>query len=213
MRYAVKATVRCAQGSRKVRSLARFGATPRFIARKGGAATATRLAKAIDNFSSAWRGKVRPSRYTDGSYRVLYTATKPEVAKAERFFWLIKWFRASGKREAEDFFIYSCSAEGNCINFTRNWKKSKNLVHPSNYRYCRSIGDRSRRSGADFLIVPSARKLGGCCVPIFTRASAKVGAGSASFNVYWDARARKCYTLDVRGRRQYTTIDRVFSLI
>jgi hypothetical protein len=87
------------------------------------------------------------------------------------------------------------------------------LVHPTNYSYCRSVGDRARSSGADFLLVPSARKLGGVCVPIFTRAAVKVGAGSASFKVYWDVRARKCYTLDVRGRRQYTTIDRVFSLV
>jgi len=208
-------TVRCAQGSTKSRSLARFGASPRLIARKVGAATATFLSKAAENFEAVWRGKRRrsPSRYSDGSYRVLYTATKPEVAKAERFYRLIEWFKTSGMSYASDFFVYSCTARGKCINLTKNWKKNKKLVHPKKYDYCRSLGEQARKSGVDYLVVPSARKLGGCCVPIFKRTSAAVTAGSASFDVHWDRGARKCYTVNAKGKRQYTTIDRVFSLV
>jgi hypothetical protein len=208
-------TVRCAQGSRKSRTLGRFGATPRFIARKGGAATATFLAKALENFEAVWRARRRrfPSRYSNGSYHVLYTATKSEVAKAERFYRLAEWFRTSGILSSSDFFIYSCTAKGKYMNLTKSWKKNKMLVHPKKYDYCQSIGERARKSGADYLLVPSARKLGGCCVPIFTKSSTLVTTSSAPFEVFWDRGARQCYTLTSKGKRQYVSIDRVFSLI
>jgi RES domain-containing protein len=208
-------TVRCAQASKKGRSLTKYGASSRFIARKIGAAKATFLAKAVENFEAVWRGKHRlsPSRYSDGSYRVLYTATKPEVAKAERFYRLIEWFKTSGTPSVSDFFIYSCNVKGKCINFTKNWKKNKKLVHPKKYDYCQSLGERARKSGADYILVPSARKLGGCCVPIFTKGSVAVTNGSASFDVHWDKSVRKCYTVNVKRARQYTAIDKVFGLV
>jgi RES domain len=209
----VKTTIRCALASDKGATLGRFGASARFVKRRASLAAKTLLQAAVENFQRVWRGQSGVSRYSDGSYPVLYTATKAEVAKAERCYWLIETvFKKTSVSEVDNFFLYSCAVAGKCFDYTRNWKKNKNLVHPTDYKYCHELARRSLDAGAEFLIVPSARKLGGCCVPIFKKGTAKVHAGMPTFKVFWNARTRKCYTL-LGGKPRYIGIDPVYRMV
>lgn len=210
----MKVTFRCVQANKKTTTLRRYTTSSGFTRRRAGALARTSLLKAIENFSFVWRRKkIGSSRYSDGSYAVLYTATKPEVAKIERFYWLAEAvFKKTRQREVDDFLVYSCRVGGKYLNYTRNWKKNKLLVHPTNYDYCQRLAKRSRDAGVDFLIVPSARKLGGCCVPVFNESEVEIKSATPLFKVFWDERTQRCYTLSGK-KPQYVTIDPVYRMV
>jgi RES domain-containing protein len=213
LRKASRTTMRCAQYIDINAVLKKYGGSPAYILRHGGPTSRSLLGKAVQNFSSVWKGIPSVSRYSDGSYNVLYTATKSEVAKSERMHWLVKLvFRASPIKYAIPFLVYSCSVKGAFVDLTRGWKRKKKLVHPTKYDYCHQVARKAMLEGADYLLAPSARKLGGCCVPVFIQSASRTKSVVESFDAYWDARKRKVYTLS-RGNKKYVSIDNVYRLV
>jgi hypothetical protein len=206
-------TVRVAKQPDTSATLARYGASAGFRARYSGKSTTDLLSKAIANFSAVWSGAASASRYSDGTFNVLYTATKIAVAKAERCYWAVELvFKKRLASKIPAFMIYSCDVSGKYVNYTKGWKSKKALVHPKQYDYCHSLSTRARADGLDYLIVPSARKFGGCCVPILEERASKVRSALQSFDLCWDAKKRLPY-VDDGTRRKYVTIDKVYEML
>jgi hypothetical protein len=211
--------VRCALHQDRAGTLAKLGASEDLVASSTSAANAARIAKAVQNFSSVWEQpskveKAKPSRYSDGSYNVLYTATHDETAKAERLHWAAEYvFKPKLGERIFGFFLYTCRVKGKCLDYTKGWKRRrKEMVHPTDYSYCHGIARKAVSDGIDYLIVPSARKLGGYCVPIFNKKACKIVAEQKLFDVYWDAKKSMPYTEEGKVNR-YVKIDIVYDLV
>jgi len=208
-----RTTVRVAKQPDKAATLARYGASSAFLKRAAGKPTIDLLSKAIANFSAVWSGSGNASRYSDGSFRVLYTATKLEVAKAERCHWVIELvFKTRVANRVAGFMSYACDVSGNYLNYTKSWKAKKEIVHPTKYTYCQNLAARARAAGVDYLLVPSARKYGGCCVPVFRRPASKVRGALQSFDVCWD-RKKKMAFIEDGTKREYVVIDKVYNMV
>lgn len=191
----------------------RYGASAHYSARRGVTPSSV-LAKAVANFSVVWARKSKnASRYSDGTYNVLYTATKPAVAKSERVHWLVELvFKKAKVTSVKGFLAYACDVTGSHLSFLRGWKGNRQIVHPTDYKYCHSIARTARAKGASHILVPSARRLGGCCVPVFDAKSAVVVDVLEEFRVEWDPMRKKAFIPKSKGR-EYVRIDEVFRLV
>ena len=65
-------------------------------------------------------------------------------------------------------------------------------------------------TGADYILVPSARKLNGQCVPVFKCAVARVDSVLKAFDVFWDG--TNAY-IDDGVERDCVVIDNVYGII
>jgi hypothetical protein len=84
-------------------------------------------------------------------------------------------------------------------------------VHPDDYSFCHQIAHAERSKGQAYLLVPSARKAGGCCVPVFDRAAVSVIEAYGPFRLTWDAVNEEAYAVTPTGKRR-VAIDRVYDL-
>jgi len=169
------------------------------------------IAMAQQNFLSIWFDPQGVSRYSDGTFNILYTATERECAETERCYWAVECFLKSGTvSDLKGFFMYTCDITGRHTDYTKNWRKNKKLVHPTNYTYCHQLGHRALTRGVDYLLVPSARKFRGHCIPVFKQGSGRVKRVVDAFDFGWDAKAQKAFIKKGKVRR-YVTIDDVYA--
>jgi hypothetical protein len=133
------------------------------------------------------RKKYAISRYGDGTWPVLYTAKETETAIHEvayhsRREWKLKK-KLSGRKLARKL-IYSLSLNAKNVTVPI---VTKSLINPVRYKYCQSVARSARLSGSEALIVPSVRKSGGFCVPVFSASCIKLNLGVETvFTVIWD---------------------------
>ena len=64
--------------------------------------------------------------------------------------------------------MYSLKLRGECQSYVGREKDDLWLVHPRDYSMCHRLAKDAVNNGADFLKVPSARRIGGVNVPIFS---------------------------------------------
>ena len=112
------------------------------------------------------------SRFTNGEFKVFYTAFELKTAEAEIRHHLPA--RAAGNTRPTPYH-YS----GSRMVFTglakdlrplaSAWPK---LIYTSDYSFCNSLGVEAVELKLDALVVPSVRQLGGTNLPVFRRASA-----------------------------------------
>lgn len=211
--------MRCALYQDKAGLLSRMGTSRNLAESSTSPANLANLARATENFRSVWEqpasvGRAQPSRYSDGVFNVLYTATTNEVAMAERLHWAVeRVFKVEVTSQIRNFFLYTCHIKGKCLDYTRNWKNSRReMVHPTDYSHCHAVARDALDRGADYLIVPSARKLDGCCVPVFNRDACTIVAEQNTFDVSWDSKKGMPYTHDGKAQR-YVKIDEVYGAI
>jgi hypothetical protein len=91
-----------------------------------------------------------------------------------------------------------------------DWKSEKELVNPVNYGYCHMVARQALGQGAEYIWVPSARKVGGECIPVFKSGAARLNAVLRTFDLYWDG--TRAYIDDGVSRR-YVVVDRVYEMI
>jgi len=206
--------VRCALQEDSAAWLARYGASAALIARHGGLRATDLISRALANFAYVWTTKARRrSRYCDGSFNVLYTATRPHVAKAERVHWLVEAvFKRTKKLAKPKLMTYSCKITGLYDDYMKDWTDKKQFVHPTRYDFCQGVARASVDGGSSHIIVPSARKVRGRCVPVFDRAHVTVFEAIEGFQVAWDPKRKQAY-IPRGARKTYIAVDRVFELI
>ncbi len=147
-----------------------------------------RVAQALLNFERVWasRGGGK-SRYSNGSFPVLYTATSEDVAFVEKGHWVVNLILAPMNMSISlpSYYLYRVRIDGNY----REYGSSDDIriVHPSDYTFCNGLGVQAVNDDLYYLLVPSARKLGGVCAPVLRKDPAQVHlVGSDEFQYSWD---------------------------
>ncbi|HLQ26264.1 MAG TPA: RES family NAD+ phosphorylase [Acidiferrobacterales bacterium] len=109
------------------------------------------------------------SRYSDGSYCVFYSALEPETAEAEVKFRQIKRAIGNARNQRTVYYLlFSCQFSGSCKDL-RPFLGDFPFLTADNYTECNELGLEAVGEGLDGLVVPSARRLEGTCLPVFKR--------------------------------------------
>lgn len=111
------------------------------------------------------------SRYSDGTYGVWYGSDSVETTVYESAY---HWYRgllsdAGFERMAvvSERKVYSVTCNAALLDFRKPAVEHPDLVHPSDYAFCQSVGARIHREGHPGLLTPSVRRPEGENVAIF----------------------------------------------
>ena len=112
------------------------------------------------------------TRFSDGSFPVLYGAMEAPTAEAEVKQWFSK--QVSGKpthARTAWYLRFMYHFNGNLKDLRpkqaeREWRA---LTHDNNYRFCNNLGVEAVAAGLDGLLAPSVRNAGGTNLPAFAR--------------------------------------------
>lgn len=115
------------------------------------------------------RRKASPSRFSDGSFPVLYTSLEAATAEAEVAHWLPSRVGNPSTPRVVYYSLFTCAFEGSEIDLRPKVKDWPDLVHDSDYSLCNLIGAEARSLEIDGLITWSARRENGTNVPVFSR--------------------------------------------
>ncbi len=115
------------------------------------------------------RRKRFASRFSDGSFPVLYTSLEPETAEAEITHWFPSRIGDPRKPRVVYFSLFSCTFDGTEIDLRPMVADWTDLVHESDYSFCNRLGAEARRLDLDGLATWSVRRKAGTNVPVFAR--------------------------------------------
>ena len=115
-----------------------------------------------------------PTRFSDGSMRVFYSALEPETAEAEVFVWYMKYaLNNAGEERTAHYRRFACDFQGGVKDLRPHLAALPCLIQDeaAGYPDCNRIGIEAVSEGLDGLLTPSARKIKGTCLPVFRRAA------------------------------------------
>lgn len=168
-----------------------------------------------DNINFVWSEKEHygVSRFSDGTWPVLYTAEDELTAMTEVFHHLMEAKKTAGNVDESASWsqlIFSMTFTGKCAEI-KIPPTNVDVLHPSKEQY--NIGydlaKTKRLEGYDALKIPSARKIGGTCYPIFTESAANINSGvQSTASLHWDAEERTA-SIEINGQAFTLSIDDV----
>jgi RES domain len=113
-----------------------------------------------------------PTRFSDGTWRVFYSALEVDTAEQERGYWCVREIQSDPP--AQRHFHYRelrCRLQGEAFDVKAKLADWPFLVGDhSAYPECQSVARTAIEADADALIAPSARRDGGTTIPVFKRA-------------------------------------------
>ena len=107
------------------------------------------------------------TRFSDGSFPVLYCSLEPETARAEVQYWFSKFSGRPVRRRSAYYQQISCSFEGATKDLRPKLAAWPDLTHPDDYTFCNRLGAEAVQLELDGLLTPSARRVNGVNLPIF----------------------------------------------
>ena len=110
------------------------------------------------------------SRYSDGSFPVLYTALEESTAEAEVRHWFPTRMGNPSTLRMGHYLCFSCSFHGMTKDLRPKHSEWKGLTD-EDYDFCNRLGKEASEEGLDALLSPSAREAHGSTVPVFVRTS------------------------------------------
>ena len=117
------------------------------------------------------------TRFSDGSFPVLYCSLEPDTARAEVQYWFSKFSGRPRRRRSAYYQQISCSFEGATKDLRLKLPAWPDLTHPDDYTFCNRLGAEAVQLELDGLLTPSARRINGVNLPIFrSQAIAEVTA-------------------------------------
>lgn len=142
------------------------------------------------------------SRFSDGTWPVLYSAETPQTAEAESLHHRKKFYREELEKApvSIDLCRVELSISTKCaVDLTTiDLDKSKlTSIDESGYPYCQRLAKAYRKSQAQLLRSYSARDLDGICVPIFDRQIIAKDSGPLNYLkvVFYPNRSTEVFTL------------------
>jgi hypothetical protein len=115
-----------------------------------------------------------PTRFTDGTKAVFYSALEESTAIAEIRYWREKDISVGeGETLPTIYSMYRCEFEGATVDLVPYRGKCPEITSrdESGYPRCREIAEEVRNTSIDGLRTPSARESTGICTPIFSEDS------------------------------------------
>jgi hypothetical protein len=110
------------------------------------------------------------TRFSDGSWRVFYSALEPETAEQERAHWCRK--NAQSNPTAVQRFHYRelrCRLDGHGYDLRPKREDWPFLTGDETYPPCNALAAEARTNGAHAMLCPSARRPKGTTTPVFAR--------------------------------------------
>jgi hypothetical protein len=115
----------------------------------------------------------RPTRFSDGTWRVFYSALEVDTAEEERGYWCIQEIQSDPP--VQRHFHYRelrCRLQGEAFDVKAKLADWPFLVGDrSAYPQCQNVARSAIQADADALLAPSARRVGGTTIPVFKRAA------------------------------------------
>lgn len=123
------------------------------------------------------RGSFGVSRYSNGSWPVLYTATEDETSLHEVAYHAKREWLA-GMRVGLPIPNYrTCKKLVYVVQVDASSQKIESMADPKlvadDYIHCHSIAASAKAAGFESLRVPSARRRNGVCIPVFEKSSTR----------------------------------------
>ena len=110
------------------------------------------------------------TRFSDGSFPVFYSALEMETAEAEICHWFRKIVGNPNTPRTGYYLCFSCDFDGSVKDLRSKYKEWVELTY-EDYKFCNILGAEAVQLLLDALLSPSARRVGGTCVPVFTKTS------------------------------------------
>ena len=115
------------------------------------------------------RKRGRATRFSDGSFPVLYCSLEAATAEAEIRHWLPRIIGQPDTRRTMWYYRFACDFNGTVKDLRRKQADWPELTHDSDYGFCNGLGKEAVAEGLDGLLAPSARRNGGTNLPVFRR--------------------------------------------
>ena len=110
------------------------------------------------------------TRFSDGSFPVLYGAIGARTAEEEAKHWFSKQVSGNPKNTRKVWYMrFKYRFSGKVKNLWTKKIEWSDLTHDNDYRFCNKLGAEAKEAGLDGLLAPSARKEGGTNLPAFAR--------------------------------------------
>ncbi|HUA76309.1 MAG TPA: RES family NAD+ phosphorylase [Acetobacteraceae bacterium] len=130
--------------------------------------------------------RLRPSRFSDGSYGVWYCGDRFAVALAETAYHFERFMRATAEPPAEaQFRELVCAVGGDLRDLTKGAEPAS--LDPDDWRPGQALGAAARAEGEDGILYPSVRHPEGLAAALFWPNSVKLPVQQARHMLYrWD---------------------------
>ena len=132
------------------------------------------LAEAMSNMAFVWKLNGHPSRFSDGTWPVLYTAQREATALAEVGYHLQEVYlpaKLSNVDISVPHITYRVEVHGRRRDLSFESKHLSTLCASSagGMKTCQNLARKALSEGIAYLLAPSARDLGKRCYPILAR--------------------------------------------
>jgi hypothetical protein len=114
----------------------------------------------------------QPTRFSDGTIRVFYSALEADTAEVEVRDWYLRHaFGSTRERRTVYYMSFSCDYAGHTKDLRPYVATLPCLIQDEKSAYpdCHRIAAEAVKDGLGGLLTPSARKPGGTCLPVFRR--------------------------------------------
>jgi hypothetical protein len=120
----------------------------------------------------------RPTRFSDGTWRVFYSALEPETCEREMGEWCRRTLQSLPPATQRFYYReFRCSLNGDGYDLRPKkgiWQFLTGDI--DTYRQCQELAREARTRGAQALLCPSARRDGGTTSPVFVQQVLSNGA-------------------------------------
>ena len=122
-------------------------------------------------FDTAGNYTPSPTRFSDGTWRVFYSAIEPETCAAEVSYWCSRNVQSAPPTQRRFYYReLRCQVTGNGFDVRPMHQEWPFLTGDNSaYPQCQELAREARNSGADAMLCPSARRPGGSTVPVFVQ--------------------------------------------
>lgn len=182
------------------------GAYPGYLA-----APPTPVEEAQKNFSFVWAHLVRDeSRYSQGDFPVLYTASRKTTTYREVGYHLHKNFAPEIKARdgvSVPHIVYDLRVSGLGRDFGLGKEARRQLCQPKKsggYKACHGVALEARKANIGFLRVPSARCDGAENFPILNEANCSLPNGAQEVELHLTGNRREVIVKTAVLRRRYS---------
>lgn len=137
----------------------------------------------------------RPSRFSGGSYGVLYVAATFEVALFETIHHHARFMARTAEPPGwtSQFREIVLDVEAHLNDIRGKEDRFSSLLDPSDYSAAQALGTDLRRAGSDGIVYPSVRRAGGECVGLFYPDLASGAVQGRHIDYHWDGKRVDLY--------------------
>ena len=110
------------------------------------------------------------TRFSDGSFPVLYGSTDTATAATEVKHWFSKQVSGKPAHARTAFYVrFAYRFDGDVKDLRAKQTEWLDLRHDYDYQFCNRLGAEAVAAGLDGLLAPSVRNVGGTNLPVFAR--------------------------------------------